>query len=196
MDVTAVILGAGRATRMRRDKLLVPFGSCRLIDRVLAAASAYPTVAVLSQRVAEAADLRCRVVVNHQPELGMAYSLQLADAAAGPASALLVFLADMPLVTAALAARVVDAAEAAGADVCYPVRDGRGGHPVLFGPTARERIGTLAGDDLRALRDDPALRRATVEAVDDGPYLDVDDEAALSRALALLGATEKGTPLV
>jgi CTP:molybdopterin cytidylyltransferase MocA len=91
-------------------------------------------------------------------------------------------LGDKPLVTAALAQRVVEAAHGAGADVCFPERSGVGGHPVYFSPRARRLIGDeLHGDSLKSVRDAPGLRRLAVPIADEGAYFDVDDPGALQR---------------
>ena len=196
--ITAVILGAGRASRMGGEKLLVPFGAGRLIDRVFAATAAYPTLAVLTGSVAQVLvpPAHVRVVVNDDPERGMAHSLQLADRLAVPGDALLVFLADMPFVDSALAQQIAESATANGADVCFPHRGAVGGHPVWFSAAARRGIAALRGDALRRLRDDGTLHRVRVPIDDDAPYVDVDDERTLREALAMLGATGEHPPLV
>lgn len=174
--LTAVILAAGRSSRMGAQKLLMPVRGTRMIDRVLRAARAYDCILVASPLVARAlgAGRRVHVVENTQPDLGMAHSLRLADAAA-PAGALLVFLGDKPLVTPDLAQSILSIALRAGADVAFPQRDGVGGHPVYFSAAARANIATVTGDTLQQVRDAPGLRRLAIPIEDEGAYFDVDD---------------------
>ena len=81
-----------------------------------------------------------RLVEHDAPELGMNHSLALADATIPPGEPVAVLLADLPDCDAATVARVI-AAYDADADVVVPQAAGRFGHPVVFGPRARARIG-------------------------------------------------------
>jgi molybdenum cofactor cytidylyltransferase len=170
---------------MGAQKLLVAVEGVTLLERALGAAAGFPAVAVVAPSLAGHVGVRpgLTVVVNPEPERGMTRSLALADAAiADRDAALAVLLADTPFVDAALLARV--AAALGHADVAYPVRDGRPGHPVVFGARPRAALaGWPEGDSLRALRDDPGWRRVEVPVKDDGPFLDVDTPSDLARAV-------------
>ncbi len=162
------------------QKLLLPVRGVAMIDRVIEACADFPTLVVASPQIAE--HLRASevtVVLNTEADRGMSHSLRLAHAAIAPERAIAVFLGDKPLVTRELARRVVKAAQAASADVCFPQRDGVGGHPVYFSPRARDRIAGLSGDTLQSLRDAPGLCRAIVPTAEEGAYLDIDDPGAL-----------------
>lgn len=183
MSAVCAILAAGRSQRMGSQKLLVPFGATTLLGRALEAAADFPTVVVATRQIASNVPSRpnVSVVVNDEPGRGMAHSLALANAALGaPDSALVVLLADTPLVAAPLVRRIV--AERGDADVAYPVRNGVGGHPVVFGPRARVALERQAdGDSLRGLRDDPRWRRVEVPIDEEAPFCDVDAPADLER---------------
>ena len=116
------------------------------------------------------------VIVNDEPERGMTHSLRLANAALGdPDKALVVLLADTPLVEAPLVRRVV--AARGEADLAYPVLHG------VSGPRPRTALEHLAeGDTLRSLRDDRRWSRVEVATGDEAPYVDVDTPADLARA--------------
>jgi len=167
---------------MGRPKVSLIVRGRTLLERALDAAAHHPTVVVVGSLPTSAHELLeerartsdVRVIVNDAPEFGMSRSLSLADAAVPDRShALAVLLVDTPFVDAHILARV--AAARAESDVAYPVRDGVPGHPVIFGPRAREFIAALAaGDTLRRLRDDPRLRRVRVALEDDAPFVDVD----------------------
>lgn len=168
----AVILAAGTGSRFGGQKLLARLDGEPLIARVQAAVAHLPTTIVASPTLGTQ-PASARVILNPDPERGMAHSLRLADAAIDPNDALLVLLADMPWITRAIVDAVI--AAAGDADVCYPVRDGIGGHPVSFSPRARAKIAALPdGDSLRTLRDDPGLTRITLPLKSDAAYRDVD----------------------
>ena len=187
------VLAAGASARMGGQKLLLAVDGRTLLDRALAATAGYPTVVVASPAVREAVPPAAgrRVVVNAEPDRGMTHSLRIADALVDPESSLVVVLADTPLVDAALIARMAGAL--GDADVAFPVRGGRPGHPVVFGPRARRALGALPeGDTLRVLRDDPRWRRIEVQVDGPAPFTDVDTPADLA-ALDPAGGTQ--TPL-
>jgi CTP:molybdopterin cytidylyltransferase MocA len=170
---------------MGAQKLLLAVGGRTLLERALSATAAFPRVLVAGPEVAAAVEPSpgLRIVVNDEPERGMAHSLRLADAAAPPGAALAVVLADTPFVDGELVRDVV--AARGEADVAYPVRAGRPGHPVVFGPRPRRALGELPdGDTLRALRADSRWLRVEVAVDDDRPFLDVDTPADFARAQA------------
>jgi len=169
----AVVLAAGTGSRFGGQKLRALLDGTPLIDRVLDATTHLPTTVVAAPGLGVEAAPGRSIVLNPSPERGMAHSLRLADAAIDPSESLLVLLADMPWIAPAIVDAVV--AAAGDADVCYPIRNGIGGHPVFFSPRARAKIAALPdGDSLRTLRDDPALTRVTVPIDGDAPYRDVD----------------------
>lgn len=167
---------------MGAPKLLMNVRGVPMIDRVLDACRDFETIVISSPEVAAHIRIRPRmkVIRNHQPDLGMAHSFEIANAAAPSDHALLVFLADKPLVTAELANTVVKQAETSGADVCFPEHDGIGGHPVFFSPHARTCVEVVTGDSLQSLRDDPRLIRVAIRLDDEGAYRDVNEPAQLT----------------
>jgi molybdenum cofactor cytidylyltransferase len=178
-----VILAAGASRRFGRQKLLEPLDGRPLIAHALDAAAAWPVVVVASEavaaEVASASRPDVRVVRNDEPDRGMTHSLRLADAAIPRDEPIAVLLADMPDCDAPAIARAIDAYDVA-VDVVIPRAGERLGHPVVFGPIARERIATLPeGDVLHRLRDDPTLRRRFVDVPDARAFVDIDTEADL-----------------
>ncbi len=120
--VAGVLLAAGSSARMGRNKLLLELAGESVIRRAVRRAAAVldPVVVVLgaeAERVRQAlAGLPCRIVLNAEHPRGMETSLR-AGLAALPADtrAAVVLLADMPLVTSAMLAALVDRFHATGA---------------------------------------------------------------------------------
>ncbi len=189
LPVTVVVLAAGSAHRMGRQKLLLPVDGAPLVRRVVGACEAWPTVVVVSDAaVAQTlAGTGARIVHNDAPERGMNRSLALADAVVRRNEAIAVLLGDLPDCDPVTIARVINAYDAT-VDVVAPEAEGRLGHPVVFGPRARAEIARLAdGDALRTLRDDPAFIQRIVTGVDVRAFGDIDTpadyEARIRRSL-------------
>jgi len=108
--VAGVVLAAGRSSRMGENKLLLPVGGESLVRRAVRAAieaGLDPVLAVLGHDAghvrAELAGLACVAVPSPRYALGMNASLDAGIAAVpADASAAVVLLGDMPLVTPAM----------------------------------------------------------------------------------------------
>jgi molybdenum cofactor cytidylyltransferase len=206
--VLGLVLAAGRAARMGRAKQLADLDGRPLLEHVLAAMSAAPVdqlVVVLgayADQVLATVDLhRARPLVVPEWERGMGRVLALALAEARPGrrpagaatqggwGAVVVALGDQPLVSAAAVARLVEAWRGGAGPVVSAAYQGRHGHPKLFDRAVLGALRELSGDsgarDLLASHPDWVV---PVEVGGLGSDLDVDDEAALARARALLAA--------
>ncbi len=180
-EATCVVLAAGLGTRMGGDKLAKPFGEGTILDAVLAACATFPTLVVASPTLKlELLAPNVRVLLNDEPDRGMAHSLRLANAAVSADDPIAVLLGDKPLVSAELVKRMIG--ELGENDVAYPVHKGAPGHPVVFSPFARALIIALRdGDTIHMVRDHEMLIRRTVEIDDAGAYADVDTEEDYKR---------------
>lgn len=153
--VAAIILAAGASRRMGRHKMLLPVGSGTLLSATVApflAAGLQPVVVVLgceAERMRRDAQLpddpRLRVVVSEDWGLGMSASLRCGLDACPDAAAVLIALGDQPGVGIGAIHGLV-AAFAGGAPLAVPVRDGRGGHPVLFARSLWAELRAVEGD--------------------------------------------------
>jgi molybdenum cofactor cytidylyltransferase len=123
--VGAVVLAAGSSVRMGQNKLLLPLDGEPLVRRAVAAAALAgldPVIVVLgheAERVSrEISDLPCRPILNVDHAAGKGTSLQVGirEVSSEPgAAAAVVLLADMPYVTAAMLATVVERGRSSGA---------------------------------------------------------------------------------
>src|SRR5262245_3137619 len=153
--IAAIVLAAGTASRMGRQKLLLPVAAGRplvraSVEQVLAAGLG-DVVGVLG-RDAEAVGaalggLPVRTVVNPHYADGQSTSLRAGlDALRPDTAAAVVALGDQPLPDPALVGRLVAAHRASGRPIAVPrYRDGRG-NPVLFGASLFAELRAVTGD--------------------------------------------------
>jgi molybdenum cofactor cytidylyltransferase len=190
--VGAVVLAAGRSSRMGENKLLVPWrGSpivARVVDEVLAS-RVRQVVVVVGHQAAEvrAALAGRRVTFAENPDfaVGMSTSLRTGLAAlADDIDGAVICLGDMPLVKRehidALAARF----DAEGDHTIYvPTFERKRGNPILWARRHFAEMAALAGDvGAKALLDQHADAVELVPVDDAGVTVDVDTPEAL-RAL-------------
>jgi len=154
LNVVAILLAAGSATRFGSDKLLHSLPH----EVPIAVQAARHLKAVFSERVfavvrPDSARLKeflekenCQVVVCEKAAEGMGASLACAARAAADADAFVVALADMPFIRSSTIAAVRDAL-AGGAPLAAPYFRARRGHPVGISAKFRSELEALRGDE-------------------------------------------------
>jgi molybdenum cofactor cytidylyltransferase len=158
--VSAIVLAAGRATRMGRQKLLLPVGEQSMLRRVVTAATASAVAEVIVVVGSEAEDvagslrdLPVRIVDNSDYAQGMSTSLGAGlKAARSDCEAVIFLLGDQPFVTPALVDMLICRFAETRAPVVRPVINGRETHPVLMAaevfPEVLEQGGDLGGREV------------------------------------------------
>ncbi len=188
MNVAAILLAAGTATRFGSDKLLhcLPHGVPIAVQaaRQLKEVFGEQVLAVVRpEAVALAGRLRaegCGVVVCESAGEGMGASLACAVRAAAGAQGFLVALADMPFIRASSIAAVRDAL-AAGAPLAAPYFHARRGHPVGIAGRFRAELENLRGDEgARQLLAARAGEIVKVPVGDPGVIRDIDSPGDLA----------------
>jgi molybdenum cofactor cytidylyltransferase len=192
-NVAAIILAAGRSTRMGGpNKLLAELGGralVRIVTEQVLASKAQGVIVVTGHQAGEVQKaLRgLKVSFVHNPDFadGLASSVKTGIAAV-PASAdgAVVCLGDMPLISAHLIDRLIEAfTPDRGNLIAVPVSDGRRGNPVLWSRRFFNELMTLDGDiGARHLiaRHSEAVAEVAVEGR--GAFLDIDTPQALAEA--------------
>ena len=179
--IAALVLAAGLARRMGRQKLLLDLRGKPVVrwtvEGVLAHVS--EVVVVTGREDAEVraalAGLAVRYAVNPRPQDGQGTSIATGIAALKPwTSAALVVLGDQPRVPATVIPDLVAAQARSSKAIVAPVYRGTRGTPVLFLSVVFPELAALKGDTgARAVVDARAERVETV-AVDAPMPLDVD----------------------
>ena len=189
--VAAVVLAAGRSSRMApRNKLLIPGPGghamvARVVDAVLSSA-ARPVLVVLGHQACEVerALVGRPVRFVHAADYGKGLSASLRAgifALPAEASAALVCLGDMPLVTARMLDRLIEAYDPdEGRTIVLPTFQGRPGNPMLWDRGWFADIVVLTGDTgARALLATRAEHAVEVEIGEDAVLRDFDTPDSL-----------------
>lgn len=182
-DIFVAVLGAGKASRFGADKLVQPLGGKPLGQWALEAAQGLGRPVIWIAGKAAPGFVTCEAALNPDAAEGIGTSVALAARLAHErgAEALLVTLADMPMVTTSLLRRLIDA----GAPSACRYPEGHAGVPALIPASSFTPLMALTGDRgagavLTGLPD-LVLLDCKVEEL-----FDVDSPAALEQAAALI----------
>lgn len=188
--VVAVVLAAGSSARMGKPKLTLPVEGKPMLERVLGTLRKTRVAGVVVVLGAHAQTIRAetgfkgeKVVVNHRHHEGMSGSLKLGIESAGAeADAVMVVLADMPLLEPRTVDALIGAYETTRPKAVVPVCGGRRGNPVILDrslfPTVMKLHGDVGAKSVVAASGGAVLE---VPVDDSGVLYDVDDpEAYLS----------------
>ncbi len=190
--IAALILAAGRSSRMGRNKMTIALDGVSLLERTIdtVLAAGIDRIVVVLGHEAEAAsaligDRPVQIVHNPDYAEGLSTSLKAGLAAIpAPCAGALVLLADMPGVTPDHLATLM-AAFQDERDIVVPMRAGRRGNPILWGrshfPALMQVTGDQGGRDLLWAAADHIR---PVECADDGVLIDLDTPEALAHWLA------------
>jgi molybdenum cofactor cytidylyltransferase len=187
--IPAIVLAAGRSSRMGRAKATLPLDNgdtfLTRIVRTFRAAGVDDVIVVVGHEADAIASsfaqsgLAARFVMNEGYDRGQLSSLVAALAVIDRpgVSAVLVTLVDVPLVSAATVRAVVERYRASRAPVVRPTSGARHGHPLLID---RSLFAALRGAD-PAAGAKPIVRAhassaGDLEIEDEGAFTDIDTE--------------------
>jgi molybdenum cofactor cytidylyltransferase len=192
-NVAAIILAAGRSTRMGGpNKLLAELSGKKLVRIAAeqALASKASEVVVVTGHQADLveqalAGLKVKFIRNPDFAGGLASSVKAGiSAVSAEVDGAVVCLGDMPLIDAGLIDRLIDAfAPDRGNLIAVPVAEGRRGNPVLWSRRFFRELMTLDGDiGARHLIARHAEAVAEVPVEGESAFLDIDTPQALEAA--------------
>ena len=157
--ICAVVLAAGRSTRMATQKLLLPYRGRTIIGHVVdeVLGSRVDRTLVVTgedqERVTASLDRAVTFVPNPDPDGDMLSSVRCGvRAVPAGCDAVLILLGDQPAVTGEVIRSIVEARRLHGDSIIVPVYGGRRGHPILIPMRyAREVLTAHDGVGLRGL---------------------------------------------
>lgn len=191
-QLSAILLAAGRSSRMGRCKQLLPLGGVTVIDHCLRAlldGGVERIIAVIADSGNAVADVLRRypatIAVNPAANADMTSSVVAGRKKLAPDSTgAIVFLSDQPLVLPATITTLKTAHAETPDALLIPCHDGRRGHPLLV---PRDLLDELEnGQTLRdlTLRNQGRIRELPV--VDPGILLDMDTPEEYQRMCAAI----------
>jgi CTP:molybdopterin cytidylyltransferase MocA len=184
--IPAVVLAAGKSTRMGRTKALLPLGGETFVARIVhtfRSAGVEDVVVVVGHdaelvaRALSAMDLAPRVVLNTDYESGQLSSILAGLRAVDRpgVAAMLMTLVDVPLVSAETVRALLMRYRSTSAPVVRPVSGTRHGHPVLID---RRLFGQFRSADssngVKPIVRAHASAVGDVEVFDEGAFTDID----------------------
>jgi molybdenum cofactor cytidylyltransferase len=192
--ISAIVLAAGRSTRMGRNKLILPLDGKPVLQRVLDAlkdSKVDETVIVLgggADAVRRSVGLEgTKVVMNRRYSEGMSTSIRAGLARVDrSADAVIIVLGDQPFLSASVVDSLIKAFLTEGAPVVLPVHAGKGRNPVLFARSVFPEIMRIGGDSgAKSVVESYGDNVLEVKVEDAGIAMDVDTPSDYERAALL-----------
>ncbi len=138
-DITAIVLAAGASTRMKKQKLLLPFNGNTIVETVIMniLPAVQSVVVVLGSHHDEVRSriekLPVTICVNENYTAGMLSSAICGfRTLAAETKAALIFLGDQPLIPPSVTQQVIEAWRKSEKGIVVPAFNGKKGHPVLI----------------------------------------------------------------
>ncbi len=178
--VAAVLLAAGKSSRMGRCKPLLPLGDGIVIQRCLdtlqrgGVNEIVVVVSIHGEEVARAAREHPVLIAVNPDELGdMASSIRIGrDTVSPETSGIIVALCDYPLVVPGTVQALIDQHAKHPECIITPTCQGRRGHPLLLPREILEEL--TEGKTLRDVLNKDAARICDVALEDAGILIDMD----------------------
>jgi len=197
--IPAIVLAAGKSTRMGRCKAVLDLGSGQTFLSKIIGTFRDAGVADVIVVVGHDADLirtslavsraAARIVYNADYESGqfssMLKGLSVADRPG--VSAVLFTLVDVPLVASSTVTSVIERYRETGAPIVRPTRGSEHGHPVLIDRSLFDELRHANPDDgAKTVVRAHASPEGDLEIDDQGAFLDIDTAEEYQRAVRLL----------
>jgi molybdenum cofactor cytidylyltransferase len=153
LKLAAIVLAAGKSSRMGSNKLLLEVGGNRVLDHILSKLRPIPTIVVLGHRPEDIRGLAenqgAKTVLNPDYERGMTTSFKAGlRALPDGVEAVFMVLSDTFGFEPELLERMVAAlTENKDALIVSPVYESKRGHPVLFRSEILEEFKQLGDDE-------------------------------------------------
>lgn len=190
--ICAIVLAAGRSTRMGTQKLLLPFAGKTVIGHIvdqLALTKAERIIVVVGadadQIAAALGGRRVTLVSNPDPRAEMISSVRCGFAALPQAvRAVVLALGDQPAITSSLVDQLFAEFETGKKPIVVPVHDNHRGHPMIISTDFRDEIMSRHDEaGLRGFLDAHETEVLRVPIENDAILSDIDNREDYRREL-------------
>jgi molybdenum cofactor cytidylyltransferase len=198
ISLGAIILAAGRSSRMGRPKSLLPWGETTVLGHLIAlwthlsaaqiAVVCAPTDAPMHAELNRLAFPVQNRIVNPNPDRGMFSSIQCATQWSGWKPALThwaIVLGDQPHLHSATLSALAAAAARHPEKICQPTHQGHPRHPVWLPEAVFRKLEVSTGENLKQFLQPLSDAIKLVELNDPGLDLDIDHPEDYQKALQL-----------
>ncbi len=174
MMISAIVLAAGKSTRMGRQKMLMPWGDTTVLGRViqvLQGAGITDIVTVMNSDVAHLiTNSHAQIALNNNSE--MLASVQSGLRALNPsAEAALICLGDQPQIEEGSVRSVCEAYLVSRSNLVVPSHQMRRGHPWL--------VGRALWNEILVMKEGQSMRDFLSARADDIEYVNLDTPTIL-----------------
>ena len=194
----AVILGAGRSSRMGQPKLLMPWGNGTILEHLVEqwlSVGASQVAVVVAARNSAVTDVvrgsgRATCITNPEPDRGMFSSVRCAAVWGDWKPAIThwtISLGDQPHLQTTTLSELVEAVRNDPQAVWQPTYQGRRRHPVVLPGSAFHALRQTGATDLRNFLESSSIMRRAVSIDDPGLEIDIDTPEDYARARKLAG---------
>lgn len=197
----AIILAAGKSSRMGRPKMLLSWGTTSILGHLIRswtnAQSDQIAIVCASGNSAIEAEMDClnfprqNRIQNPDPARGMFSSLQCAACWTGWQPSLthwVIALGDQPHLQPTTLKTLIDFARQHPEKICQPAKGGRARHPVILPAGAFKHLAVSNAETFRRFLQSSRVGLASIELCDPGLELDIDTPADYEKALKLSAA--------
>lgn len=152
--ISAILLAAGKSTRMGKPKQLMPFGESTILEQTVdnfLGSEVGEVIVVIGHKAEEVREILAakpvKLVVNPDYEQGMSTSIIIGlKAVDNQAEAIMLALGDQPLIDSRTINQVIDEFDKQGKGVAVPTYQGKRGHPVIFDMKYKGELLKISGD--------------------------------------------------
>ena len=179
IKVSAILLAAGLAQRMGKDKLLLDYQGKSFIEHSIDLLSSLPvyeriivTSKARSAHISAPRDIQ--IHINHFPENGMSESIHIGTSTAS-GTHYLFLTADQPKLTTADLLPMLDTALLNTGKIIFPLIDSKPNSPTIFPASFRSELLDLTGDNGgRIVRDANIKSSLSVKPECPENFIDID----------------------
>jgi len=152
--ISAILLAAGKASRMGKLKQLMPFGQSTIVEQAidnLLRSAVDEVIVVVGYRAEEVIKTigtrSVKLVVNPDYKQGMSTSIIAGlKAVDSQGQAVMLALGDQPLIDSRTVNRLIEEFYDRDKGIAIPTYQGRRGHPIIFDIKYEEKLLALMGD--------------------------------------------------